>query len=170
MYPDKTKKLCLAGLFAAIIYLTTAYFFHILAGPSGGYLHFGDAFIYLAGSVLPAPYAVAAGAIGAGLSDALTPGAMIWLPATLIIKGLVALSFTSRRKTVLCIRNSIALVPACAITVVGYYIAGVLLTGDTAGGLAQIPVSLLQSAGSSLCYVLCGYLLDRVKVKSKLMI
>lgn len=170
MYLNKTKKLCLAGLFAAIIYLTTAYFFHIPAGPNGGYLHFGDAFIYLASSMLPAPYAVAAGAIGAGLSDALTPGAIVWLPATLIIKSLVALSFTSRRKTILCTRNSIALVLSCVITVVGYYIAGVLLTGDAAGGLVQIPVSLLQSAGSSLCYVLCGYLLDRVKIKSKLII
>lgn len=170
MYQTKTKKLCLAGLFAAIIFVTTAYFFHIPTGTNGGYLHFGDAFVYLAGSILPAPYAIAASAIGAGLSDALSPGGIIWLPATVIIKSLVALCFTYQSKTILCRRNYFALGGACIITLVGYYFAGIVLTGNVMAGLAEIPGSLLQSAGSALVYFLTGYVLDRVNIKSKVAI
>ena len=66
MTRTKTQQLCLAAGFAAIIYLFTA-FFHI---PSHtGYTHIGDAFVYLAGAMLPAPYAIGAGAVGAVLSD-----------------------------------------------------------------------------------------------------
>lgn len=167
MYQDKTKKLCLSGLFTAVIFVTTAYFFHIPVGANGGYLHFGDAFVYLAGSFLPAPYAMAAGAVGAGLSDALSPGGIIWLPATVVIKSLVALCFTSQCKTILCKRNYLALGGACIITLVGYYLAGVVLTGNAMAGLAEIPGSLLQSGGSALVYLLSGSVLDRADIKSK---
>ena len=49
-------------------------------GFNGGYIHLGDALIYLAAVLLPAPYAMAAGAIGGGLADLLT--APVWAPAT----------------------------------------------------------------------------------------
>ena len=61
-----------AAMFAAMITLTTAYLFHIPIGANGGYIHFGDAFIYLAASLLPMPYACAAAAIGGGLADFLS--------------------------------------------------------------------------------------------------
>ena len=51
-----------AALFAAVITLTTAYLLHIPV-PTG-YVHLGDAFVYLAAPLLPAPYAVAAAANG----------------------------------------------------------------------------------------------------------
>lgn len=52
------------GLFAAMIALMTAYIFHIPYGANGGYIHFGDALIYIAAVLLPRPYALAAAAIG----------------------------------------------------------------------------------------------------------
>lgn len=55
--------LCVTGLFAAMIYVLTAWL-HIPTG--AGYTHAGDGLIYLAASMLPTPYARAAGAIGAG--------------------------------------------------------------------------------------------------------
>lgn len=167
MQTGKVKKLCIAGVFAAIIFITTAYFFHIPVGANGGYLHFGDAFIYLAASILPAPYAMAAGAVGAALSDALSPGGIVWVLPTIVIKSLVALSFTNKGKSILCARNYAAMGIACTITTLGYYLAGALLTGNFTAGLVEIPAALLQSAGSSLCYVLCGYVLDRADFKSK---
>ena len=54
------------GLFAAMIALMTAYIFHIPYGANGGYIHFGDALIYIAAILLPRPYALAAAAIGGG--------------------------------------------------------------------------------------------------------
>ena len=57
----KTRLLALSGLFAAVIFAVTAYI-HI---PTGlGYTHAGDGIIYLAASLLPAPYAAAASAVG----------------------------------------------------------------------------------------------------------
>ena len=76
-----------AALFAAAIAVMTAYMFHIPI-PTGGYIHLGDALIYLAACLLPAPYAAAAAAAGAGLADLLT--APMWVLPTLIIKPLVA--------------------------------------------------------------------------------
>ena len=58
--------ICVTGLFAAMIYVLTAWL-HIPTG--AGYTHAGDGLIYLAASMLPTPYAMAAGAIGAGLAD-----------------------------------------------------------------------------------------------------
>ena len=52
--------LTVTGLFAAIITLMTAYICHIPYGANGGYIHFGDALIYVAALILPRPY------VGAG--------------------------------------------------------------------------------------------------------
>ena len=51
--------ICVTGLFAAMIYVLTAWL-HIPTG--AGYTHAGDGLIYLAASMLPTPYAMAAGA------------------------------------------------------------------------------------------------------------
>ena len=84
----KLRLLCLAALFAGAIAVTTAYLLHIPI-PTGGYIHLGDALIYLAACLLPAPYAVGAAMVGAGLADLLT--APLWVVPTLLIKALVAL-------------------------------------------------------------------------------
>lgn len=164
---ESVKKMCLTGIFAALVFLMTAYIFHIPIGVSGGYLHFGDAFIYLAASMLPTPYAMAAGAIGAGLSDALSPGGIVWLIPTVIIKSLLCLGFSSREPRILHKRNLLALILACLITLVGYYIAGAIITGNWAAGLVEIPVSLVQSAGSGAGYLIFGYALDKMGFKAK---
>ena len=51
-----TRRICLTALMAAITYVFTAYI-HV---PSHtGYTHVGDGFLYLAASLLPAPFAAA---------------------------------------------------------------------------------------------------------------
>ena len=72
VHGDKTTKMAAAGLFAAMITVMTAYICHIPYGVNGGYIHFGDALIYLAAVFLPRPYALAAAAIGGGAADLLT--------------------------------------------------------------------------------------------------
>ena len=63
-----TVLLTLTGLFASMITVMTAYIFHVPYGANGGYIHFGDALIYVAAVILPRPYALAAAAIGGGLA------------------------------------------------------------------------------------------------------
>lgn len=83
----------MAALFAAIITVVTAYVLRIPTG--NGYIHLGDSFIFLAASLLPLPYAIAAAAVGAGLADALT--APIWVIATVIIKSLIVCRSLQRK-------------------------------------------------------------------------
>ena len=94
---EKMKNLTLSAMFAAVIMLMILYLFHIPVGSSGGYVHFGDAFIYLAACFLPMPYACGAAAIGAGLADVLS-GSAIWAIPTMIIKPLTALWFTNKQE------------------------------------------------------------------------
>ena len=68
---ENLRLLVTAALFAAAITVMTAYMLHIPI-PTGGYIHLGDALIYLAACLLPVPCAAAAAAIGAGLADLLT--------------------------------------------------------------------------------------------------
>lgn len=91
--------LSITALFAGAITVMTAYMLHIPI-PTGGYIHLGDALIYLAACLLPLPYAAAAAAIGAGLADLLT--APMWVLPTLVIKALLASFFTSGHQRILC--------------------------------------------------------------------
>ena len=50
-----TQKLGKTTLLAALITVMTAYICHIPVGVNGGYIHFGDALIYIAASTLPLP-------------------------------------------------------------------------------------------------------------------
>ena len=90
----KIRNIAITGVFAALITVMTAYVCHIPVGTNGGYVHFGDALIYLAAVLLPRPYALAAAAIGGGMADLLT--APMWIPATVIIKMLITVPFTNK--------------------------------------------------------------------------
>lgn len=106
----------MTGLFAAMIYVLTAWL-HIPTG--AGYTHAGDGLIYLAASMLPTPYAMAAGAIGAGLADGLS-GFVVWLPGTIVIKAITALCFSRKTEKIICVRNLLGIIPALVICVVCY--------------------------------------------------
>lgn len=162
---SKVGYLTLTGIMTALIVIMTAYVFHIPIGVNGGYIHFGDALIYLAAVLLPRPYALLSAALGGGIADLLT--APMWAPATVLIKMLVVLPFTGRTARIVVPRNVIATVVACAITGAGYFLAEYLLFGN----LAILPVSLgqnlIQSTGSAIFFIIMGLALDKVQVKGK---
>jgi len=161
MKNQKTKYLCLAAVMAAIIFVFTQ-FFHI---PSHtGYTHIGDAFIYLAGALLPWPYAVGAGAVGAALADVLGGFAM-WAPGSIVIKALTALCFTPKKEQILCRRNLFALIPAFVLCAGGYYGYEVLLTGNLVAPLAGIPGYVIQVLASAAVFVVLGTVLDKMRFK-----
>ena len=158
------KTLTLTGIFTALIFVFTA-FVHI---PSfTGYVHIGDSFLFLAASVLPHSCALYAGAAGAALADCLT-GFAAWAPGSLIIKGVTVLFFTREESTFLCRRNLLALIPAAVLCIVGYYLYEAFLFGNFAAPVYGMIGNLGQAAVSSGVYLLAGKLLDRSKVKSKL--
>lgn len=167
MRNKNTKLMILAGLFAAIIFVTTAYILHIPTGMNGGYIHIGDAFIYLAACLLPAPYAMAASAIGAALSDALSPGGIVWVIPTLIIKPILVLFFTAKSKKLVCKRNVLGIFLAGITGVTGYCIATTIITGSFWTALVAVPIGLLQPLGSGIAFIVFAIALDKINIKQK---
>ncbi len=158
--------LVLSALFAAIITVFTAWLFHvpIKIGANTAYLHFGDAFIFLAASLLPAPYAAAAAAIGGGLADVFC-GAAIWAPFTIVIKALIALCFSAKSERLLSKRNLLAPIPTLFITVGGYYLAEAVLYGNWVAPVLSIGGNVVQIVGSTILYLLVGAALQKFRVK-----
>lgn len=161
----KVYNIALTGVFAALITIFTAYIGHIPVGANGGYIHFGDGLIYLAATLLPMPYAMAAGAIGGGIADLLTAPA--WAPATIIIKALIVIPFTSKSITIVNKRNVAATVFAYLISATGYFLAEALLFGTKAAILTSFSGSFIQSAGSMIFFLLLGTTLDKAAFKAK---
>ena len=162
----KNKYLTITGLMAAMIAIMTAYICHIPVGVNGGYLHFGDSLIYIAATLLPTPYALAAAAIGGGLADLMT--APMWAPATVIIKMLITIPFTYKSAKIITLRNIIATVIAYFISGSCYFFAEYILFGSfSAAFLTSMSGSLIQSGGSAIFFIIFGLALDKAHLKAK---
>lgn len=161
----KMNYLTLTALFAALICVTTAFICHIPFGVNGGYVHIGDALIYLAASILPMPYAMIAGAIGGAMADLLT--APMWAPATFIIKMLLALPFTNKKEKFINLQNILGLIIGFLISLVGYYVAEAIIFGTWAAIISSVIGTFVQSAGSAVVYLLLGTALDKMNFKKR---
>ena len=156
------RQLVLTALFASAITVMTAYILHIPI-PTGGYIHLGDALIYLAACLLPLSYAAAAAAVGAGLADLLT--APMWVLPTLVIKAVLVLFFTSKSERVLCPRNCAAVVMAGLFSPAAYALAGCAMAGTMTAFLPQFLGTLVQGIGSGALFLVIAPALDGVKLK-----
>ena len=157
---DKIHLLTITALFAAAIAVMTAYLLHIPI-PTGGYIHLGDALIYLAACLLPVPYAAA----GAGLADLLT--APMWVLPTLVIKAVIVLFFTNKGERLLCRRNLAAVVIAGLFSPAAYALAGCAMTGTMAAFVPQFLGTLIQGIGSGALFIVITPALDGVKLKAR---
>lgn len=157
---NKIRIMCLAGVFTAIIFIFTAYV-HI---PNHtGYTHIGDGFIYLCATLLPLPYAIFAGAVGALFAD-LFSGYAIWAPGTVIIKAVTVLYF-SRQGKMLSVRNLLALIPAGLTCIAGYYLYEAAITANFVAPLAGIPGYVTQWVLSSAVFVVVAVIFDKLGFK-----
>ena len=163
--PSKVGYMTMTGIMAALITIMTAYVFHIPVGVNGGYVHFGDALIYLAAALLPKPYALAAAAIGGGLADLLT--APMWTPATVIIKMLIAVAFTNKAGKIIAPRNVVATIIAYFVSGLGYFVAEYILFGSWSVFLVSMSQSLIQSGGSAVFFIILGLAMDKMNVKKR---
>ncbi len=159
------RSLAIAAVFAAAIAATTAYVLHIPL-PTGGYVHVGDALIYLAACLLPMPWAVAAGAVGGAVADLLT--APMWAPATFVIKALICLPFTAKGERLLGARNAAATVIAALVSPTLYGFFNVLLTQTWAAFAPQFLGTLIQGVGSGVVFVILAVACDRAGLKKRL--
>ena len=165
MKKNHTKLMCISGIFSALVFVITAYL-HI---PTyNGYVHCGDGLIFLAACILPMPYSIVVGALGAMLADLLT-GFAIWAPGSMLIKGALAALFSYKAKKILTTKNLIMLLPAALISVVGYYLYEALITGNFVASLAGIPASIIQAVASSIVFVVAGVAMDKYNIKEKML-
>lgn len=160
---EHIRLLTISALMAAICLLLTAYL-HIPS--SKGYIHIGDGIIFLAGSMLPAPYAMAVGIVGEGLADILS-GYAVWFPATAVVKGLTALMFSRKSEKIITVRNILAIIPALIICVAGYITWEAIVITDFKTAALQLPSYAIQIGSSSLLYIFLGIMLDNIRFKKK---
>ena len=162
----KVKKLVMTAVFTALVFVTTAYILHIPIPLTGGYVHIGDAIIYLAAACLPLPYAIFTASVGAALCDALF--APVYVIPTIIIKAILVLFFTNKNKKIICKRNVIALVLAGVTGVLGYYAVDAFLYFDKnfLAALSPLPMSFVQPVASAVVFLIVGAALDRLNFKN----
>jgi len=162
---EKIKRLCVAAVFAAIIFIATAYLPRIPIG--NGYVHIGDAAIYLCAAMLPAGYALPACALGAGLAD-LASGYAVYIPATVIIKAASALMFSHGKGSTVSKRNLVACFAGAVFCVGGYFLWEVLVFSSLVAPAASVIGNLLQSVASGVLFFAAAFAVDRSGLKKKL--
>ena len=91
--------------------------------------------------------------------------APVWAPATIIIKMLICLPFSSKGTKLVTKRNVVALFLAFAISATGYYIAEGIMFGFTASFFTSVSGSIVQSGGSAIMFVIIGTALDKIGFK-----
>ncbi len=158
----KFLKIAIGALFSAIVFVCTA-LFPIPIPSTAGYIHAGDAVIYLAACLLPTAPAVACAVIGAGLADLLL--APVYLPATVIIKACLVLVFTCKGEKILVKRNVLAPVICALITILGYAVTDAVIYSSFAAGVACIAMNAVQAGGSLVIFYIVAAALDKFGAK-----
>lgn len=163
----KTRMLTVSALLASMVYIATM-FIHLPVPLTGGYVHVGDAFVYLSACLLPAPYAMMSGAVGAALADA-TGGYYIYVIPTLIIKSLLILPFPKNSQKIISVKAVIGAVIASAIGIAGYFVADWVIYGSVVTAVANALSGLVQPVMAIVIFILLGYALDKTNLKKNIM-
>lgn len=164
MKNTKIKTMCFTAMFAAMVFGLTM--LHIPIG-AGGYIHVGDALIYIV-TLLMGPWAFLSAAIGAAVAD-IASGFAVYAIPSMIIKTLIAVPFFlvyKKEKKLLSVRTGLLTIVSGAITILGYFIADLILYRE--GAVADLIPNLIQAVGSGIVFVVLSFALDKVKIKEVL--
>lgn len=165
MKNKQSVRIATAAMFAALI--TGVTFFPKIPIAGGGYVHLGDAVIYLAASFLPLPYAMAASATGGMLADILS-GYASYVPFTVVAKALLAVFFSSKGNRILTKRNCLAPVAGIVVTVAVYFIADVVFYG-VAAAVPGMTWSVIQAVASLIVFFIIAATADKARLKIKIL-
>ena len=131
--------------------------------PSGGYMNLGDTLVLLSAWLLGPWYGAAAAGIGSALADLI--GYPLYAPATLLIKGgmaiIAGLLLRKGRSRLL------PALPAEALMVAGYWVFDGMLTGSLPGAAAGIPSNLVQAGFGIAAFWLLSTALSRSSAVQK---
>ncbi|MBR4306086.1 MAG: ECF transporter S component [Ruminiclostridium sp.] len=171
---NKIRILVQTAVFTALVCVATM-IIQIPVPATGGYVNLGDGFIITGAFILGMPYAALAGGIGSALADLLT-GYAIYAPATLVIKGLMAVAAFYCYKGVIKLKHDAAItgrvagaVAAEIVMCAGYFCFSIiLLGGNVQGALLTIPGNLVQGAFGIISGVLMSVTVLKTGILKKL--
>jgi uncharacterized membrane protein len=161
----KTQKIVIAAMLAALTCIATMII--KIPSPLKGYLNLGDCVVLLSGWLLSPLYGFLAAGLGSGLAD-LISGYGVYVPATFIIKGVMAIAayfgfrFLQNKVTNISARIVSGIV-AELIMVFGYYVFEGFLYGFGAS-LVNIPANAVQGVAG----LIVGTILVKIFEKSKI--
>lgn len=139
------KELAITAICIVLVYVFTAVVnVKLPIAAAGGLIHLGNVPLFIAAILFGKRTGMIAGGIGMGLFDLLS-GWTLWAPFTLVtvgIMGLVVGLVTEKKKSFP--RYILAMVLACIIKIVGYYIAEGIIYGNWVAPAASIPGNLVQ--------------------------
>ena len=142
---SRVKSLAITAICLVLVYVFTAVVnIRLPFAPNGGLVHLGNVPLFVAAILFGKRTGMIAGGIGMGLFDLLS-GWTLWAPFTLVIvgsMGFVVGAITEKRKNMGFI--VLALIAACAIKIVGYYFAEVVIYGNWVVPFTSIPGNLIQ--------------------------
>lgn len=162
---DKLRKTIISGVFTAMIFVLTMF---VKFPVASGYVHFGDALVYICASLL-GPWGIVAGAIGEGLAD-VAGGFAAYFPATVVVKALIALPFAifnTKSEKILSVKSGLFTLISGAITVIGYFLADLII--DKSYAVVDIPGNIVQALGSAIIFIVIAAAFDKAKIKNKIM-
>jgi uncharacterized membrane protein len=144
MRNEKLHNLVIAAVFIALTYVFTFINVRLPIAANGGLVHLGNIPLFIGAIIFGKRIGGAAGGVGMGLFD-LMGGWTAWAPFTFVICGLMGIAVGA-----ICenhhdyLHYILALLAACAIKIVGYYIAEGIIYGNWVAPVSSIPGNLVQ--------------------------
>ena len=162
---NTTRKIVMAAMLSALTCVATMII--KIPSPLKGYINLGDCVVLLAGWALSPVYGFLSAGIGSALADLLS-GYVTYVPATFIIKGLMALIayyvfnlLIKKAKDI--VSKSVSGVLAELFMILGYFVFEGFLYGFGAS-LVNIPANAVQGVAG----LILGYVLIKIFEKNKI--
>lgn len=160
----KTKKIVLAALMAALTCIATMAI--KIPSPLHGYLNLGDCIVLAAGWMLSPTYGFLAAGLGSALADILS-GYVAYAPATLVIKGLMALIAFYGFKM---LNKKFGVLPSMIISgiaaelmmILGYFVFEGFLYGFIPS-MVNIPANAVQGAAGLIFGITLMKMFEKIK-------
>lgn len=159
-----TKNICFSAMFAAMVFALTM--LHVPIG-AGGYIHVGDAVIYVVALLMGGPWAFLSAAIGAAVAD-LVSGVAVYAIPSMIIKVLIAVPFvmiSKKSEKLLNVKSALFTVLSGAITILGYFVTDLIVYRE--GAVADLSANVIQAVGSAVVFLILAFALDRADIKTR---
>lgn len=142
----QTNELVMTAMMMCLILLATTLVRIPMPG-TGGYIHMGDAMIFLAVAKLGRHKGALAAALGSSLADLLA-GYAVWIPWTFVIKGGMALIFSffisEHEKSGRKFSEVLGMVLAGLFMTAGYFAAEGIMYGNWLAAALSAPWNVLQ--------------------------